>query len=55
MKYKDSTLVGEKGIKLSGGQKARISLARAIYSESDIYLLDDPLSAVDSEVGARIM
>lgn len=41
------TVIGERGINISGGQKARISLARAIYSEADIYLLDDPLSAVD--------
>ena len=46
----DLTLVGERGITLSGGQKARISLARAIYFNADIYLLDDPLSSVDSEV-----
>lgn len=48
------TLVGEKGISLSGGQKARINLARAVYRKADIYLLDDPLSAVDSHVGKRI-
>jgi len=48
--YKDLTLIGEKGVNLTGGQKARVSLARAIYSESDIYLLDDPFSAVDSKV-----
>ena len=41
------TIIGERGINISGGQKARISLARALYSEADIYLLDDPLSAVD--------
>jgi ATP-binding cassette subfamily C (CFTR/MRP) protein 4 len=41
------TVIGERGINISGGQKARISLARAVYSEADIYLLDDPLSAVD--------
>ena len=44
------TEVGERGITLSGGQKARISLARAVYSEADIYLIDDALSAVDPEV-----
>lgn len=46
----DLTEVGEKGTTLSGGQKARISLARALYSEADIYLLDDPLSAIDVKV-----
>ena len=45
---------GEKGINLSGGQKQRVSLARAVYSNQDVYLLDDPLSAVDSHVGKHI-
>ncbi|CAH3112435.1 unnamed protein product [Porites lobata] len=50
----DSTLVGERGVVLSGGQKARISLARAVYYDADIYLLDDPLSAVDTHVGRKL-
>ncbi len=50
----DQTLIGERGVSLSGGQKARISLARALYTEADIFLLDDPLSAVDSAVGRHI-
>lgn len=50
----DLTEIGEKGINLSGGQKARVSLARAVYQNYDVYLLDDPLSAVDSHVGKHI-
>lgn len=50
----DLTEIGEKGINLSGGQKQRTSLARAVYSNRDIYLLDDPLSAVDARVGKHI-
>ncbi|KRX48228.1 Multidrug resistance-associated protein 1, partial [Trichinella murrelli] len=51
---KDETEIGEKGINLSGGQKQRLSLARAIYQDTDMYILDDPLSAVDSRVGRHI-
>lgn len=50
----DKTIVGERGTSLSGGQKARINLARAVYRKADIYLLDDPLSAVDSHVGRHL-
>ena len=50
----DQTEIGEKGINLSGGQKQRISLARAVYNDGDIYLLDDPLSAVDAHVGKHL-
>ncbi|CAI5760337.1 unnamed protein product [Candida verbasci] len=50
----DKTEVGEKGISLSGGQKARLSLARAVYARADVYLLDDPLSAVDEHVGRHL-
>lgn len=50
----DRTFVGEKGYTLSGGQKARVSLARAVYNSADVYLLDDPLSAVDPHVANHI-
>ena len=48
------TLTPSQGINLSGGQKQRVSLARAVYQEADVYLMDDPLSAVDSHVGKHI-
>ena len=48
------TEIGERGANISGGQKARISLARACYSKADIYLLDDPLSAVDPHIAKKI-
>uniref|UniRef100_A0A4W5LCT3 ABC-type glutathione-S-conjugate transporter n=1 Tax=Hucho hucho TaxID=62062 RepID=A0A4W5LCT3_9TELE len=50
----DLTEIGEKGINLSGGQRQRVSLARALYHEADVYLLDDPLSAVDAHVAKHI-
>lgn len=49
------TEIGEKGVNLSGGQRARVALARALYNESDIYLFDDPLSALDPRVAHTIM
>ncbi|XP_068699718.1 ATP-binding cassette sub-family C member 4-like isoform X2 [Montipora foliosa] len=50
----DLTEIGQRGVTLSGGQKVRVGLARAVYSDADIYLLDDPLSAVDTKVGRRL-
>lgn len=50
----DETPVGERGVQLSGGQKARINLARCLYVDADVYLLDDPLSAVDTHVGRHL-
>uniref|UniRef100_A0A0D9QZF0 ATP binding cassette subfamily C member 11 n=1 Tax=Chlorocebus sabaeus TaxID=60711 RepID=A0A0D9QZF0_CHLSB len=52
--FGDMTEIGERGLNLSGGQKQRISLARAVYSDRQLYLLDDPLSAVDAHVGKHI-
>ncbi|KAL4472067.1 hypothetical protein ABPG72_007116 [Tetrahymena utriculariae] len=50
----DLTEIGERGLNISGGQKARISLARALYSQADIFLFDDPLSAVDAKVAKSL-
>ncbi|RVE75296.1 hypothetical protein OJAV_G00015460 [Oryzias javanicus] len=50
----DQTVIGDRGATLSGGQKARVNLARAVYQDADVYLLDDPLSAVDAEVGRHL-
>ncbi|KAM9035585.1 ATP-binding cassette sub-family C member 2-like isoform 4-T4 [Sarcophilus harrisii] len=50
----DQTEIGERGVNISGGQKQRVSLARAVYNDADIYLLDDPLSAVDVHVGKHL-
>jgi len=54
LKGGDLTEIGEKGINLSGGQKARISLARAVYANNDIILMDDPISALDSHVKHKV-
>ena len=50
----DQTEIGEKGINISGGQKQRVALARAVYADRDIYILDDPLSALDVHVGQNV-
>lgn len=50
----DQTLIGDRGTSLSGGQRARINLARSLYLDADIFLLDDPLSAVDAHVARHI-
>ncbi|XP_047732365.1 multidrug resistance-associated protein 1-like isoform X8 [Prionailurus viverrinus] len=50
----DQTEIGERGVNISGGQKHRVSLARAVYSRADIYLLDDPFSAVDVHIGKQL-
>ena len=55
LKGGDMTEIGERGINLSGGQKARVSIARALYSDSEIYLFDDPISALDAHVGRNII
>ena len=52
--YSDHTEIGERGVNLSGGQKQRIQLARALYQNADIYLLDDPFSAVDAHTATSL-
>jgi ATP-binding cassette subfamily C (CFTR/MRP) protein 2 len=52
--YGDHTVIGERGVNLSGGQKQRIQLARALYQNADIYLLDDPFSAVDAHTATSL-
>lgn len=52
--YGDLTEIGERGVNLSGGQKQRIQLARALYQNADIYLLDDPFSAVDAHTATNL-
>ena len=50
----DKSEIGERGVTLSGGQKARLSLARAVYCDSDIVLMDDPISALDADVRKKV-
>ncbi|XP_042508127.1 ABC transporter C family member 3-like [Macadamia integrifolia] len=52
--FGDQTIIGDKGVNLSGGQKQRIQIARALYHDADIYLLDDPFSAVDAHTGTHL-
>ena len=54
LSFGDQTLIGERGINLSGGQKQRIQIARALYQNADIYLFDDPFSAVDAHTGSHL-
>ncbi|CAI8596274.1 unnamed protein product [Vicia faba] len=54
LSFGDQTIIGEKGINLSGGQKQRIQIARALYQDSDIYLFDDPFSALDAHTGSHL-
>ncbi|KAH9602493.1 hypothetical protein KSS87_020952 [Heliosperma pusillum] len=52
--FEDQTVIGERGINLSGGQKQRIQIARALYQDADIYIFDDPFSAVDAHTGSHL-
>ena len=52
--FGDQTIIGERGVNLSGGQKQRVQLARALYQDADVYLLDDPFSAVDAHTAASL-
>ncbi|QHN90835.1 ABC transporter C family member [Arachis hypogaea] len=54
LSFGDQTVIGERGINLSGGQKQRIQIARALYQDADIYLFDDPFSAVDAHTGSHL-
>ncbi|KAL4595485.1 hypothetical protein ACB092_12G094600 [Castanea dentata] len=54
LSFGDQTLIGERGINLSGGQKQRVQIARALYQDADIYLFDDPFSAVDAHTGSHL-
>ncbi|KAL2337305.1 hypothetical protein Fmac_011751 [Flemingia macrophylla] len=51
---RDFTEIGERGVNISGGQKQRVSLARAVYSNSDVYIFDDPLSALDAHIAQEV-
>lgn len=51
----DLTEIGERGVNISGGQKQRVSMARAVFSNADVYLFDDPLSALDAHVGRQVL
>ncbi|XP_072966006.1 ABC transporter C family member 3-like [Typha angustifolia] len=52
--FGDQTVIGERGINLSGGQKQRIQIARALYQDADVFLFDDPFSAVDAHTGSHL-
>ncbi|XP_028118382.1 probable non-intrinsic ABC protein 5 [Camellia sinensis] len=52
--FGDCTIIGERGVNLSGGQKQRVQLARALYQDADVYLLDDPFSAVDAHTATSL-